>query len=118
MAGPTGEVTFVDSSARAVKLSEQNANANGVTNARFVTTADLTSLGVSRFDVALANPPYFASSAVARRFIQAGRDVVKPGGRFYFVTKMPVLTIPEVVDTFGSVESVENRGYTVIIATV
>ena len=33
-------------------------------------------------------------------------------------TKMPVQTIPEVVDTFGEVESIDNRGYTVLVARV
>jgi hypothetical protein len=31
---------------------------------------------------------------------------------------MPVQTIPEVVETFGDAESVENRGYTILIARV
>jgi 16S rRNA G1207 methylase RsmC len=118
LAGPTGEITFVDSNARAVALTEKNAKANGVPNFKLATTSNLTDLGTGVFDVALANPPYYANSAIGRMFIQAGRDLLKPGGRFYLVTKMPVQTIPEVVETFGSVESVENRGYTVIIATV
>lgn len=118
MVGPTGEVTFADSNVRAVALTEHNAKANGVTNYKLATTANLADLGVGVFDAALANPPYYANSEVARMFIQSARDLLKPGGRFYLVTKMPVETIPEVVETFGDVESVENRGYTVVIATV
>jgi hypothetical protein len=30
---------------------------------------------------------------------------------------MPVQTIPEIVDTFGGVDTVENRGYTLVMAT-
>jgi len=115
--GPTGRITFVDSSARAVKLAELNAAANGVTNAEFKLTATMTDLPAGSFDVVLANPPYFANSEVGRLFIHTAREVLRPGGRFYFVTKMPVQTIPEIVDIFGSVESVENRGYTLVIAT-
>lgn len=114
--GPTGRITFVDSSARAVKLSELNAAANGVTNAEFKLSATMTDLPTGSFDVVLANPPYFANSEVGRLFIDTAREVLRPGGRFYFVTKMPVQTIPEIVDTFGGVESVENRGYTVVMA--
>ena len=117
MAGPTGEVTFVDSNARAVALTDHNAKANGLTNYKLATTATMADLGTHAFDVALANPPYYANSAVARMFIQSGRDLLHRGGKFYMVTKMPVGTLPEVVDTFREVESVENRGYTVIIAT-
>ncbi len=115
--GPGGKITFVDSSTRAIALAKLNAADNGVTNAEFITSAALTELPIGGFDVVLANPPYFANSEVGRLFIQTARDVLRPGGRFYFVTKMPVQTIPEIVETFGSVESVENRGYTVVMAT-
>ncbi len=115
--GATGRVTFVDSSARAVKLAEMNATANGVPDFKLVTSSTMAELPVGEFDVVLANPPYFSNSEIGRHFIQTARDVLRPGGRFYFVTKMPVQTIPEIVETFGTAESVENRGYTVVIAT-
>jgi 16S rRNA (guanine1207-N2)-methyltransferase len=114
--GPTGKVTFVDSNVRAMALTELNAKANGVPSYELVTTATLGGLPMSSFDVALANPPYYANSEVARMFITSARDLLKPGGRFYLVTRMPVQTIPEVVETFGDAESVENRGYTVLTA--
>ena len=117
MAGPTGSVLFVDSNARALKLTEINAAANGVKNYKLLLSADLLDVPVGEFDVVLANPPYYANSEVGRMFITTAREVLRPGGRFYFVTKMPVRTIPEIVDLFGTVESVENRGYTVVIAT-
>jgi len=113
---PTGKVTFVDSNVRAMALTELNAKANGVPNYELVTTATLGGLPMSSYDVVLANPPYYANSEVARMFITSARDLLKPGGRFYLVTRMPVQTIPEVVETFGEAESVENRGYTVLTA--
>jgi 16S rRNA (guanine1207-N2)-methyltransferase len=116
--GPTGRVTFVDSNARAIRLTELNAKANSVPNFELVTTATLAGLPPGGFDVALANPPYYANSEVARLFIQSARDLLKPGGRFHLVSKMPVQTIPEVVHTFGDAESVENRGYTILTARV
>lgn len=114
--GPTGQITFVDSSARAVALTDRNAKANGVTNYHLITTGTMEGLAPASFDVILANPPYYANSEVARLFVQSSRDLLRRGGRFYLTTKMPVQTIPEVVETFGDVESVENRGYTILIA--
>lgn len=114
-AGPTGQVTFVDSSARAVALTDLNAKANGVPNYRLVTSATLGGLEHGSFDAILANPPYYANSEVARLFIRSARDLLRHGGRFYLVSKMPVQTIPEVVETFGDAESIDNRGYTVLI---
>ena len=63
----------------------------------------MADLPTGEYDVVLANPPYFANSEVGRHFILTARDVLRPGGRFYFVTKMPVQTIPEIVETFGNV---------------
>lgn len=114
-AGPKGTITFIDSNARAVALTERNAKANGVPNYRVVTGAKLDGLEPGGFDVILANPPYYADSAVARLFISSARDLLRRRGRFYLVTKMPVQTIPEVVETFGDVESIENRGYTILL---
>jgi 16S rRNA (guanine1207-N2)-methyltransferase len=114
--GPTGRITFVDSNARAIKLTELNAKANGLTDFKLMTSAGMMDIPPGEFDVVLANPPYFANSEVGRLFIHTAHEVLRPGGRFYFVTKMPVETIPQIVDTFGEVESVENRGYTVVIA--
>lgn len=114
--GPTGRVTFIDSNVRAVRLSEENVKTNNVSNAEFVASADLSGLNPDGYDVILANPPYYANSEVARMFILTARDLLKRGGRFHLVTKMPVQTIPEVVETFGDAESVENRGYTILTA--
>ena len=111
-----GKVTFLDSSARAVALTDVNAKANGLTNYELVLNGTLTGVAEASFDVVLANPPYYANSEVARLFIQRGRELLKPGGRFYLTTRMPVQTIPEVVETFGDAESVENRGYTILSA--
>lgn len=116
--GPTGRIAFVDSNLRAVALTDLNAKSNGLSNYTLSATATMTDLGRGLYDVVLANPPYYANSAIARRFIQSAHDLLKPGGQLYFVTKMPVQTIPEIVDMFGAVESVENRGYTVVIARV
>ena len=111
-----GRVTFVDSSARAVALTDVNAKANGLTNYELVTSGTLDKLAPAAADVVLANPPYYANSEVARLFIQRGRELLKPGGRFYLTTRMPIQTIPEVVETYGDAESVENRGYTILSA--
>lgn len=118
MAGPTGHVTFIDSNVRATALAEVNAKANGLANYTCITNATLGGLENDSFDVILANPPYYANSEVAKLFIGTSRELLRRGGRFYLVTRMPVQTIPEVVETFGDAESVENRGYTILIARV
>ena len=115
-AGPTGRVTFVDSNLRAVALSELNARANGLADPRVVAAANLEGLGACEFDVVLANPPYYGDSVVAELFVQGSRLLLKPGGRFYIVTKMPTAVVPLIFEEFGDCSVIENRGYTIVTA--
>jgi 16S rRNA (guanine1207-N2)-methyltransferase len=112
--GPEGSVTFVDSNVRATALTEENARNNGVAHFQAVgsATVDVTP-PPGGFDVALANPPYFAQSAIARLFVERSAALLKPGGRFYLVTKQPNEVGPLVVEAFGYAEAVVQRGYTI-----
>ena len=64
----------------------------------------------------LANPPYYAKSEITRLFVEGARDLLKPGGRYYIVTKMPTAVVPMIFETFGDCSVIENRGYSVVMA--
>jgi 16S rRNA (guanine1207-N2)-methyltransferase len=115
-AGSDGAITFVDSNVRALALAEHNARANGV--AQFETFASSTVEGPAddSFEVVLANPPYLAGQSVARLFVERSRALLKSGGRFYLVTKQPEQVAGFVKETFGYVEGLLRRGYTVLCA--
>jgi 23S rRNA (guanine1835-N2)-methyltransferase len=117
-AGPKGKVTFIDSSLRAMALAELNATANNLPRTRFVTATRLQGLEEGAFDVILANPPYYAKSEITRLFVEGARDLLKSGGRYYLVTKMPTAVMPLIFDTFGDCSVIENRGYSVVISGV
>ena len=117
-AGPTGRVTFIDSNLRALALAEINAKANNVPNARVLAAKRLEGLGMDEFDVILANPPYYAKSEITRLFVEGTRDLLKQGGRYYIVTKMPTAVVPMIFETYGSCSVIENRGYSVVVAEV
>jgi 16S rRNA (guanine1207-N2)-methyltransferase len=117
-AGPRGRTTFIDSNLRAIALAELNATANGVPNPKFLTATRLEGLKKKSFDVILANPPYYAKSEITRLFIEGARDLLKSGGRYYLVTKMPTAVVPMIFETFGDCSVIENRGYSVILADV
>jgi 16S rRNA (guanine1207-N2)-methyltransferase len=55
---------------------------------------------------------------VARLFVQGSRPLLKRGGRFYIVTKMPTAVVPLIFEEFGDCSVIENRGYTIITAVV
>lgn len=113
-AGPTGHITFVDSNVRALAVAEENAKANNITNYRCVATASLDGLEPGSFDVILANPPYYANSWIAEMFVERSRPLLKPGGRFYIVTKMVNHVAPFMAQIFPDSTWEERRGYHVL----
>jgi 16S rRNA (guanine1207-N2)-methyltransferase len=115
--GPGGHVAFLDSNARAIDLAGHNAQANGVASFEAHATAQCEGPAEDSFDVAIANPPYFANSTIARLFIRRARKLLTPQGRLYIVTKLPDEIAPAVVEAFGEeVVAFENRGYTILRA--
>jgi 16S rRNA (guanine1207-N2)-methyltransferase len=116
--GPQGSVTFIDSNLRALALARLNAEANGLTNFQTIASSKVSGVAEASFDVALANPPYYAQSSIAELFIKRCRVLLRPGGRFYLVTKQADQVGPMVADTFGPTEVAERRGYVILCATV
>jgi 16S rRNA (guanine1207-N2)-methyltransferase len=111
--GPAGHVTFLDSNVRALALAEGNARDNGVTSFEAVPTFRVEGLPERSYDVVLANPPYYGGGSIAELFIRRGALLLKPGGRFYLVTKQTSQVIPLLEEVFGGAEAVMNRGYVV-----
>jgi len=115
--GPAGQTTFVDSNLRALALADHNARANGLTNFAIVASSRVEGMD-GEFDVVLANPPYYAQLSIAQLFIERACDLLRPGGRFYLVTKQPNEVGPLVADAFGPAQVVERRGYVILCAEV
>jgi 16S rRNA G1207 methylase RsmC len=118
LAGPACHLTFVDSNVRALALAEHNVRANGLARFTMVATCRVEgeALPAKSFDVVLANPPYFAFSAIARLFVQRSSALLRPGGRFYLVTKQPREVAPLLLEHFGQADAVMRRGYTILAA--
>ncbi len=113
-AGPNGHATFVDSNVRAVALAELNAKENGLSGYRCLPTATMGGLESGSFDLILANPPYYASSWIAQMFIEQSKPLLKPGGRFFLVTKMVNHVAPIMADVYPDSTWEERRGYHVL----
>jgi 16S rRNA (guanine1207-N2)-methyltransferase len=116
LSGPAGHVTFIDSNLRALALAECNARANGLTHFQTVASCRVAGVPAAALDVALANPPYYAQASIAQLFVERCRVLLRPGGRFYLVTKQPDQIGPLVADAFGTTEVVTRRGYQVLCA--
>jgi 16S rRNA (guanine1207-N2)-methyltransferase len=111
--GPDGSVALVDSNVRAVALAEHNARANGVARVQAVASSRVEGLPEGDFDVALANPPYFAQASITRLFLERSRALLRPGGRLYMVTKKAAQVEPLVLEVLGHAEAIQRRGYTI-----
>jgi 16S rRNA (guanine1207-N2)-methyltransferase len=114
--GESCHVAFVDSNMRATALTELNAKANGVGNFEIFATSTVEGPQEDSFDVCLANPPYFANSTIAQLFIQRGKQLLTPQGKFYIVTKQTEVLAKAVVEVFEEAEAIEHRGYTILVA--
>jgi 16S rRNA (guanine1207-N2)-methyltransferase len=112
-----GKITFVDSNVRAAALAEINARNNGLTDFEVITDPRLQGLPAGQFDVALANPPYYAQQGVARLFINGARQFLAPGGRLYLVTKQPDVVGEIIAEAFAEPIATRRRDYTVLAAT-
>ncbi len=115
-AQPDGQITFVDSNLRAIALADHNARCNGLTAFEVIATSSVVGPKEGSFDVALANPPYFAGGMIARLFIERARALLKPEGRLYLVTKQPTESAEFLEETFGAIEAFMTRGYMVLSA--
>jgi 16S rRNA (guanine1207-N2)-methyltransferase len=82
----------------------------------FRTVASNSAEGFSgSFDVILANPPYYAGLSIAELFIERARQLLKPHGRFYLVSKQLLDSLVE--PHFDKFDDVTHRGYKIYRAT-
>lgn len=106
-------VHAVDSNARAVECTLRGAELNGLTNVTAELNARGSYEGAGTYDLALANPPYYAGFRIARHFLTAGREALTEGGTILVVTKHPAWYEENMPAWFDEVMMVERKGYVV-----
>jgi 16S rRNA (guanine1207-N2)-methyltransferase len=104
-------VHAVDSHARAVECTRRGAELNGFTNLTVELNADGNYQGKGEFDLALANPPYYSNFRIARHFLTASRQALRPGGTILLVTKQPSWYGQHMSEFFEEVTVTECKGY-------
>ncbi len=114
--GEKGHISFVDSNVRALALADINARACGLTAFDTFATADVTGPAPKSYDVVLANPPYYAHGSIAQLFVDRGRELLRPGGRLYLVTRLADQVGPMMAELMGRTDAIERRGYVVLRA--
>ena len=104
-------VHAVDSNARAVECTRGGAELNGFTNLTVELNADGNYQGTGEFDLALANPPYYSNFRIARHFLTAGHQFLRPGGTILLVTKQPQWYQQHMPDWFNELTVMQRKGY-------
>jgi 16S rRNA (guanine1207-N2)-methyltransferase len=112
--GESVAVHAVDSSARAIQCTQLGAELNGLTNITTELNASGGYIRAGSYDLAVANPPYYASFQIAEHFLVAGRVALKLGGRMLVVTKSPGWYQENMPKWYDSVTLSERKGYVLI----
>ena len=109
---PMADVLAVDSHARAVYCTEENARANGLTQVRTL----LSDAGVNEtgFTVFVGNPPYYADFQIAELFIRTAYAALASGGLAFVVAKNHRWHASFMQERFGNAECISRRGYGVV----
>jgi 16S rRNA G1207 methylase RsmC len=108
---PSATVHAIDSNSRAVDCTRRGVKLNGFENLH----VELNHSGdyglENSFDMALANPPYFADFRIAQHFIDLAHRSLRPGGRLVLVTKQPKWYEENLPIKFNDVEVFESKRY-------
>ena len=107
-------VHAVDSNTRAVKCAERGAELNGLSNLITELNANGRFANSGTYDLALANPPYYASFRIAEHFLLSGREALRAGGTILVVTKHPHWYSENMPRWFNQVTTTECKGYHII----
>jgi 16S rRNA (guanine1207-N2)-methyltransferase len=110
------KVHAVDSNARAIECAKRGAALNALANLTAELNADGNYEGSGAYDLALANPPYYSGFLIARHFLAAGKNALRPGGTFLLVTKQPDWYAENIAHWFDDVSVAERKGYFVFRA--
>ena len=108
---PSAEVVAIDSNARAIDCISQGIKLNGLENIQIYLNHDGNLDQTGTFDMALANPPYFADFRIAEQFVQTAFAMLREGGRMVLVTKQPRWYREYLPLHFDEVEVFESRRY-------
>ena len=116
---PGCKLSLIDSHARAVAAARINSDALG-----FGAECLLSDTGLpenhpltGRFELALANPPYYGEGRMADKFAEIACAALAEDGACWMVAKTPDIITDACNRFFRDIEAFRRRGYTVLRAT-
>ena len=111
---PDIELTFIDSSARALDATNRNIQSHSTPSAELILSDNGTKeIG---YDLFAGNPPYYSDYRIAECFIEQAYNSLKVGGTALIVTKQSAKVGDLIYEKFENAEITPRRGYSVISA--
>lgn len=107
-------VHAVDSNARAVECTQRGAALNSLDNVTTELNAHGNYTGASQYDLAVANPPYYSGFRIARHFLTAGRNALRPGGTLLVVTKHANWYQQNASEWLDDIAVTQRKGYSLV----
>jgi 16S rRNA (guanine1207-N2)-methyltransferase len=110
-----GRVTMIDINERAVHLSRDNAERNGINNVTVLQSDVLEQVAELEFNCVLTNPPIRAGKEVVHRVFSEAFEVLAPGGSLWVVIQKKQgapSAFAKLETIFGNVQEVtKEKGY-------
>lgn len=111
------QVHAVDSHTRAVECTRRGAALNDLQNLTAELNAAGDFVGTGSYDLALANPPYYAGFRIAEHFLTVGHEALRPRGQIIVVTKHADWYQENFAAWFEEASIEEQKGYFVVRGT-
>jgi 16S rRNA (guanine1207-N2)-methyltransferase len=105
-----------DAAARAVECTQRGAAINSLDNLTVALECDGNVPEPGSYDLALANPPYYADFRIAEVFVEAAYRALAPGGTLLIVTKQPTWYVENLPNTWNDVARESVKTYHLIEA--
>ncbi|MBU5443747.1 class I SAM-dependent methyltransferase [Paenibacillus sp. MSJ-34] len=117
---PDGQVTMIDVNERAVRLAQENAALNGVSNAEALQSDLFAGVAGRRFNTILTNPPIRAGKETVHRIFTESFAHLQDGGSLWVVIQKKQgapSAKAKLESVFGRVEEVgKDKGYRIFKA--
>jgi 16S rRNA (guanine1207-N2)-methyltransferase len=113
---PSVQVHALDAAARAVECTRRGAAHNGLPNIAVALEASGSVPDPGTYDLALANPPYYADFRIAELFVDAAWRALAPSGALLVITKQPTWYLERLPETWTHVAQATVKGYRLIEA--
>ena len=114
---PSAHVLAIDSSARAIDCIKHGIELNKLTNVEATVNHDGKIEQPGTYDLAVANPPYYANFRIAEHFIETAVKALRPGGRLMLVSKHPKWYQENITRWLEDCEVFPSRRYSMATGT-